>query len=116
MKLKIYMQKKMEQIKLFEEPKKCKVVHVKKSNYDVYCARPGIWGNPYSHKEGTLAKFKVETINEAIEKFREYLLNNKELMDKLPELKGKTLGCWCVDENGKGKCHAKVIAELVNNL
>jgi hypothetical protein len=30
-----------------------------------------------------------------IEKYREYILGNEELMKELPSLKGKTLGCWC---------------------
>lgn len=33
---------------------KCKVVHCKKSKYDVYIGRPSIWGNPFTiGKDGT---------------------------------------------------------------
>ncbi len=108
----------MYQSEMFERKKLCKVVHFKKHSFDVYIGRGqgSIWGNPYSHKDDTVAKFKVKTIKEAIEKFKEYLLNNTELMAKLPELKGKTLGCWCVDSNSNGRCHGNIIAELVNNL
>jgi hypothetical protein len=33
-------------------------------------------------------------------------------MDRLPELKDKTLGCWCKPE----KCHGDVLAEIPNLL
>jgi hypothetical protein len=29
-----------------------------------------------------------------MEKYRAWLLSNPELLKKLPELKGKVLGCW----------------------
>ena len=90
----------------------CKVVHCKKERYDVYIGRPSIWGNPFSHKEETLAEFKVSSRKEAIEKFEKYLLNNEELMEKLHELKGKTLGCWCKPKN----CHGDVLKKYVDKL
>ena len=50
-----------------------KVVHMKKEPFDVYIGRPSKWGNPFSHKEGTAAEFKVDSRKQAIEKFEEYL-------------------------------------------
>lgn len=88
------------------------VVHCKKEKYDVYIGRPSKWGNPYSHKEGTLAKYKVNTREEAIQKYREYILNNQDLLKDLHELKGKILGCWCKPLS----CHGDVLAELVEKL
>ncbi len=91
--------------------KKTKVVHFKKEPFDVYIGRPGPWGNPYSHlSDGTLAKFVVKSRDEAILKYREYVLGNDELMAKLPELKGKVLGCWCKPKS----CHGDVLAELAD--
>lgn len=90
----------------------CKVVHFKKEKYDVYIARPSVWGNPYSHKEGTLAEFKVSSRKEAIEKYEEYLLSSQDLLDKLPELKGKVLGCWCKPSS----CHGDVLKKYVDIL
>ena len=89
-----------------------KVVHNKKEPFDVYIGRPSKWGNPYSHQEGTLAEFKVETREEAVQKFKEYLLNNKELMESLPELKGKILGCWCAPKS----CHGDILLEMANEI
>lgn len=86
------------------------VVHCKKSPYDIYIGRPSIWGNPFSHLPNTLAKFKVKDRDEAISKYREYLLSNQKLMNQLFELKGKILGCWCKPKS----CHGDILAELAN--
>jgi hypothetical protein len=103
---------KPEQQDLFRKTK-TKVVHCKKAPFDVYVGRPSKWGNPYSHLEdGTLAKFHVATRAEAIEKYREYLLNNEKLMADLHELKGKTLACWCKPKS----CHGDILAQAADEL
>jgi hypothetical protein len=86
-----------------------KVVHIK-APHDVYIGRPSKWGNPYSHLEGTLAEYKVNSRQEAVEKYEEYILGNKELLDSLHELKGLTLGCWCKPK----KCHGDILVKLIN--
>ena len=61
-----------------------------------------VWGNP----------FKISPkINrrECIIKYKEYLLNNEHLMQKLPDLCGKVLGCWCDPE----PCHGHVIIKII---
>lgn len=79
------------------------VVHCQKSEYDVLIARPSKWGNPFViGKDGTR--------QEVIEKYRKWILSNKELLNNLHELKGKRLGCWCYPE----PCHGDVLVELVN--
>lgn len=96
---------------------KTKVVHCKLEPYDVYIGRGSPWGNPYSHREGTKAQFVVDSTEEAIDKYKEWLLNQPELINKLPSLKGKTLGCWCKTRKDPNRpCHGDVIAELVDNL
>ena len=91
-----------------------KVVHCKKEIYNVYIGRPSKWGNPYTHiKDGkTLAKYVVNTREEAVEAYREWITNGegKYLLDHLDELKGKTLGCWCKPY----ACHGDVLVELLN--
>jgi hypothetical protein len=80
-----------------------KVVHCKREPYDVYIGRPSKWGNKFViEKDGTR--------EEVIEKYREWLLQQKDLMDDLHELKGKTLGCWCSPQ----ACHGDVLSELAN--
>ena len=73
---------------------------------DVYVGRPSKWGNPFplpnhhSHEE----RIKV------IEKYKLWLQTQPNLLAALPELKGKTLGCWCAPL----PCHGDVLAELSN--
>lgn len=87
-----------------------RVVHFKKEKYDVYIGRPSKWGNPYSHKEGTLAEFKVNSREEAVRKFEEYLISNEDLMKDLPSLKGKVLGCWCKPK----ACHGDILVKYID--
>ncbi len=86
------------------------VVHCKKSEYDVYIGRPSLWGNPYSSKKGTLAKYFVGSKSEAIQSYEEYLESSPDLLEALKELKGKRLGCWCKPK----PCHGDIIVKLIN--
>lgn len=85
------------------------VVNKYKEPYDVYIGRGSIWGNPFSHKDGTKAVYKVETREESIEKYREWIVTQPQLMSSLKILRGKTLGCFCKPQ----PCHGDVLAELV---
>jgi len=89
-----------------------KVVNLKNSPFDVFIGRPSKWGNPFSHREGTAAEFKVHSRDEAIAKFKEWIKSQPELLDSLHELKGKTLGCYCKPK----KCHGDIIVAMVNDL
>jgi hypothetical protein len=80
------------------------VVHCKTARYDVYIGRPSKWGNPFEiGKDGTR--------KEVIDKYRDYILSNSDLLEALPELEGKTLGCWCPPK----PCHGDVLVELLEN-
>jgi len=84
-----------------------KIVHCNKENFDIYIGRPSKgrpskWGNPF--REG-----KDGTRKEVINKYRKYILSNKELLDSLGELEGKVLGCWCKPK----ACHGDVLIELI---
>lgn len=88
------------------------VVHCKKQTYDVYIGRPSEWGNPFTHKDNTIAKYKVKDRDEAVNKYREWLMAQPELVNKAKrELKGKILGCWCSPQ----ACHGDVLAEVANS-
>ncbi len=89
-----------------------KVVHCKKNLYDVYIGRPSKWGNLWSHKTGTLAQYKTNTREEAIQKYEDYLRNNEELLKDIMELDGKILGCWCSPKS----CHGDVIIKIINEI
>jgi hypothetical protein len=78
-----------------------RVVHCKKSPYDIYCGRPSDWGNPFTiGKDGTR--------EDVIRKYREWILKQPDLMSRLGELKGKVLACWCSPQ----ACHCDVLVEL----
>lgn len=87
------------------------VVHCKRKPYDVYVGRGSKWGNIYSHKSGTTAEIIVATREEAVEKYREWIMTQPSLLADLHELKGKVLGCWC---GPRQACHGKVLAELAD--
>lgn len=59
------------------------------------------WHNPFSIKN-----YNRDII---LHKYREYVLNNPELMASLHELKGKILACWCKPE----PCHGDILASLL---
>ena len=82
-----------------------KVVHCKKEPYDIYIGRPSIYGNPF--KIG-----KHGTREEVLEKYREYLLSNLYLLEKIKELDGKVLGCWCKPLS----CHGDIMMEILNKI
>ena len=68
-----------------------KVVHCRKEKYDVYIGRPSKWGNPFTHIKDrfTAAEFIVETRKESIDKYKEWILTQPQLLKDLYELKDK---------------------------
>lgn len=79
--------------------------------YDLYIGRGSKWGNPFSHRYGTLARYRVDTREEAIEAYRLWIMEQPELLKCLHELKGKVLACYCKPL----KCHGDVLAELADS-
>ena len=45
----------------------------------------------------------------AVALYRAYILEQLDLLARLPELRGKVLGCWCYPE----LCHGSVLIELL---
>ena len=85
------------------ETLKCRVVHCKKEPYDVYIGRPSRWGNPYViGRDGTR--------DQVVAKFRDYILQNKDLLLDVPSLRGYRLGCFCSPLS----CHGDVLKELAD--
>ncbi len=90
-----------------------KVVNRYKEEFTHYIGRGSIFGNEYSHKPGTLAKFLVKTREESIECFRRDALKNKELLKAIRNLPADAvLGCFCKPL----PCHGDVIVELWNEM
>lgn len=84
----------------------------------VYCGRQcagwsrSIWGNPWKYPQ----------FRDARDRFEDAIRNGRSgpwpgLRVRLPELRGKVLGCWCGDwEPGWPDigCHAVVLARLAD--
>jgi len=69
----------------------------------VYIGRGGRWGNPFViGEDGSRA--------EVIAKYRQMLLGSPAMLDRLDELRGKDLVCWCAPQ----ACHGDILLELAN--
>jgi len=97
-----------------------RVVHVDKEPYDVYIGdwnmshrlRKSKWANP--HKIGWCDICKAEhTRQETLVLYEQHVRSKLGLMAALPELEGKTLGCWCKDPKDPTSCHGDVLVELI---
>lgn len=91
---------------------KPRVVHCKREVFDVYVGRPSMWGNPFSHKDGTLAAYKVASLEESLQRHEEWVMSQPDLVEAIKsELKGKTLGCWCAPK----RCHGDILLRIAND-
>jgi len=89
---------------------KTRVVNKRFQKYDVYIGRGSKWGNPYTHIKGkTKAEFLVDSREEAIEKYSEWIKKQPSLLKDLHELKDKRLGCYCRPE----RCHGDILVALI---
>ena len=97
----------------------------------VYVGRPTIWGNPfkvggyYKMGDGKLGYMwlqslehepspgfvLIETRGQAVEWYREYRKRYPLSQERLNQLRGKDLACWCSLDS---PCHVDVLLELAN--
>ena len=78
-----------------------RVVHCRKDKFDIYIGRPSKWGNPFMiGKDGNR--------RDVIDKYREWILQQPNLLHDLGELEGKILGCWCAPK----ECHGDILIKL----
>ena len=91
---------------------KTKVVNkYHKVDYDIYIGRGSIWGNPFSTKDSKYSVNRVDTKEEALLRYEQYILSRPELCMKLKELEGKTLACFCKPKD----CHGDILVKLIEN-
>jgi hypothetical protein len=73
-----------------------------------------MWGNPFSHKADTIAKYRVDTVKDAIWEydrwFRHQIMEDRITSQDLRKLYGKTLGCWCKP----GPCHGDIMVMYID--
>jgi hypothetical protein len=97
------------------------IVNLRIESYDVYIGRPGKGMNGYfgnSHPVGYCEICRKEhQRGEAIAEFKKdfyrRIMNDKEFLRRVLELKDKTLGCFCKPMN---QCHGEIIAEWLDSL
>ena len=66
------------------------------------------WYNPF--KMDKPGRSRDGTREEVIEKYERYLIAERpDLLERLPELEGRILGCWCKPE----ACHGDVLLRLI---
>ena len=71
----------------------------------VYIGRGSKWGNPFKiGRDGTRS--------EVIAKYERYIRRSPDLMKAIPDLEGKTLGCFCKPQ----ACHGDVLVQLLNDI
>ncbi len=87
------------------------VVNKNKEQFDIYIGRGSKWGNPFTHikDKHTKAVFVVNTRSEAIDKYKEWINSQPELLNALEELRDKRLGCFCKPKT----CHGDILVELL---
>jgi len=97
-------------------PDKALVEWAKANGYFVYVGdnenhtgyKRSDWYNSFK-----MGKDKSEAKRNAVcESYKNQLINTPELLARLPELKGKVLGCWC----SPLRCHGHYLAGLANAI
>lgn len=86
-----------------------RVVNLKYEKYDIFIGRGSIWGNPFTYLPKSVAKFTVDTREQAIGAYKIWILTQPHLLARLHTLKNKTLGCYCKPL----PCHGDVLVELI---
>jgi DNA-binding XRE family transcriptional regulator len=78
------------------------IAWAKKEGLYVRIARPGPWGNPYIIGEDGDRPTCIAS-------FRTYFIQSAELCERLDDLKGKVLGCYCHPE----PCHGHELIQFL---
>lgn len=84
-----------------------RVVHCKRERYDVYIGRGGPWGNPFPVPSKDYDRERDPA--NILGRYEAHVRARPDLMAKLVDLEGKTLGCWCAPK----RCHGDVLARMV---
>ena len=99
---------------------KPRVVNVRRDEYDVYIGRANgryklassKWANPFPIEIYGVNNSQYRNRDQSVAAYREWIIQQPDLMAALPELRGKRLACWCAPL----PCHGDVLVELVAAL
>ena len=82
---------------------------------DVYIGRAinyGGWNLPQSKWHNPYKISQYESVEQVCNMYFKYIINS-ELFHDIPELAGKTLGCWCTHTNQTSfYCHGCILIQL----
>lgn len=90
------------------------VVNLRHTNeYDVYIGRAvprrglkaSFWANPFKVEKDMSGK-------EVMIAYRQYVTARPSMLEKLEELRGKVLACWCKPK----PCHGDILVELIESI
>jgi len=87
-----------------------RVVHRGREPFDIDIGRPSKWGNPFPVPAKDYDR--EADPDRILARYEAHVRGRPDLMAALPELRGKTLGCWCAPK----KCHGDVLAKLVEEV
>lgn len=100
-------------------PPPTRVGHWKADACDVYIGRGSMWGNPYVPVGWTkTSAHDVIEVADPLGAYEAHVRRTAKLMQALPELCGRVLGCWCVrlgDPAEPARCHGHVLARMAND-
>lgn len=80
--------------------------HLADAGLLVRIGRGTVWGNPHRLPRGAGDVERAEVIAA----YEQHLQDRPDLLARLPELRGRALGCWCAPR----PCHGDVLAALAN--
>lgn len=85
-----------------------KVVNKYRDSYDVYIGRGSDWGNPVAITNDVSREDAIE----AFESMLQVTIDSRpDILERLEELRGKTLGCFCKPQ----ACHGDILADYLNS-
>jgi hypothetical protein len=93
------------------DQQRSRVVHVKHATFDVYIGRamPGYKASPFANP------FKLRSESErraVVRAYARWLIQQQAVMQRVQELAGKRVGCWCRKPGHDVLCHGLVLIAL----
>ena len=73
-------------------------------SFDAFVRTGSKWANPFNIGPTC-------TREESLVLYADYLMGRQDLLDAIPELRGKVLACWCKPEFA---CHGDILAKWAN--